>query len=71
MKIKIVEFYDTGVCESEPKWAERLSDEKALINAFMCNIQNLEEEHVLEVRIKEITEKDYEDAVNKYEEENA
>jgi hypothetical protein len=69
-KIKIVEFYDTGVCESEPKWVEKLSDEKALCDAFLSNIENLETDHVLEVRIKEVTEKDWEDAV-KYGEENA
>lgn len=68
MKIKIVEFYDTGVCESEPKWVERLSDESALFSAFMSNLENLEDDQVLEIRIKEITEEEWDKAVKEGEE---
>lgn len=63
MKIKVVEFYDTGVCESEPKWVEKLSDEKSLCDAFLSNLENLEDDQVLEIRIKEITEDDWDKAV--------
>lgn len=53
--MKVVEFYNTGICESEPKTICKLSDKDWLQHTFANELHNLDESECLEVRIKEIS----------------
>lgn len=66
--MKVVEFYNTGICESEPKSIEKLSDEPGLLHALLNELQNLEETDHLQVRIIEMTEAEWDEAMKASEE---
>ena len=62
-KIRVIEFYNTGIDESEPRNIVKVKDREGLHHALDNELFNLDETEVLEIRVYGMTKKEWAEAV--------